>query len=483
MTIQAQSGTVLPSLSNGGDSLARGPDASIQLAGGQEARMKWVCGTWCGENSVFWREAGGSWTNTQVWSPNGGSGSNGATYYSNNENILIQNAGGSTMDLEFLVYDSYGDGTNGGSGSVQVGPLGTWGTVPSTPWGLRQISMVSSESLGYFSVPSGTATGTRDVALCTTVVECSDSTSSISMLNDAIVNAGYIEFGLGFANSAVSSSPHQTTGSTASVGGEFYIDKFELIIDFEEATDDTTPPVDMTEVHYQGNTYIDGPRTLILEVEDSEHAIDTTTANGPKLWYSVDSSSYISASASLVSSVCNAKEQTCAFMAQTSHLSSGSVVDYYWTYQDAAGPTATKPNQGPNPTQSSTMQFTILEALTAGTAQKFTTLVENVKANYDGGAKTPGNTIDRQMTYYTDTNEYFFEFDTSECETYTSAGYSCFSTDSNNDFGHWDVLWQDVVNACSPGSSGCTGTSDNSLSLESSEGGQFDISRQLGVGL
>jgi hypothetical protein len=128
------------------------------------------------------------------------------------------------------------------------------------------------------------------------------------------------------------------------------------------------------------------------------------------------------------------------------------------------------------------MQFTILDPINAGTSQKLTTLVENVKANFDGGAKTSGNTIDRQMTYFVDTNEYLFEFDTSECETYTSAGYSCFSTDPDNEYGHWDVIWQDVVNACSPGSSGCTGTSDNSLTLEASEGGQFDVSRQFGLG-
>ena len=484
-TMQEQAGTSLPALSwsQGGNSLNRGPDATIAINGGEEARMTWTCGTWCGENVIFWREAGQSWSWGNSWAPNYGYGSNYVTYTSNTEGVLIQNSGGSTMNLEFLVYDSYGDGTNGGSGSVQVGTLGTWGTVPATPWGLRQVSMVSSESLGYISVPSGGATGTRSVDLCTTPVECSDSTSSISMLTDAIANAGYIEFGLGFATSAVSSSPHnQAGGATTFLGGEFYVDKFELIIDFEASTPDTTPPVDMTEAHYQGNTYIEGPRTLMLEIEDSDHAIDTTTANGPKLWYSIDNSNYISVPGTLMSSVCNAKEQTCAFTAQTQHLSHGNVVDYYWSYQDASAPTATKPNQGPNPTQTSTVQFTLVDPLNAGTAQKLTTLVENVKANYDGGAYTPGHTIDRQMTYYADTNEYLFEFDTSDCETYTSAGSSCFSTNSNDDFGHWDVLWQNSDNACSPGSSGCTGTSANTLNLQSSEGGQFEISRQLGAG-
>ena len=479
--IQEESGTALPALSSGGNSFGAA-QATLALGGGQEARMKWDCGTWCSETTILWRETGQSWSYANSWSPNYGNGQDFQTYYSNTEGTLIQNAGGSTMNLEFLVYDSYGDGTNGGDGTVQIDALGTWGTVPSTPWGLRQVSMTSSESLGYFTIPSGGSSGSTTLNLCTTVVECNDQTSSISMLTDAIANAGYIEFGLGFANSPESQSPHKTTGAAVGGGGEGYIDKFELIIDFEEAIDDTTPPTDMTEVHYQGNTYIEGPRTMMLEIEDSEHAIDTTSANGPKLWYSIDNSNFISAPATLMSSVCNAKEQTCAFTAQTSHLSSGNVVDYYWTYQDASGPTATKPNQGPNPTQSATVQFTVLDPLTAGTSQKITTLVENVKANYDGGAKTPGNTIDRQMTYFADTNEYLFEFDTSECESYTSAGYSCFSTNSNNDFGHWDLLWQDTTSDCDPGQSGCTGTSDNSLELDSSYGGNFDISRQFGAG-
>jgi hypothetical protein len=106
----------------------------------------------------------------------------------------------------------------------------------------------------------------------------------------------------------------------------------------------------------------------MLEIEDSDHAIDTTTANGPKLWYSIDNSNYISVPGTLMSSVCNAKEQTCAFTAQTQHLSHGNVVDYYWTYQDASAPTATKPTQGPNPTQTSTVQFTLVDSLNAGIA-------------------------------------------------------------------------------------------------------------------
>ncbi|MBT4920740.1 MAG: hypothetical protein HON10_05045, partial [Euryarchaeota archaeon] len=133
--IQEESGTALPALSSGGNSFGAA-QATLALGGGQEARMKWDCGTWCSETTIFWRETGQSWTYANSWSPNYGNGQDFQTYYSNTEGTLIQNAGGSTMNLEFLVYDSYGDGTNGGDGTVQIDALGTWGTVPSTPWGL-----------------------------------------------------------------------------------------------------------------------------------------------------------------------------------------------------------------------------------------------------------------------------------------------------------------------------------------------------------
>ena len=502
MYMQPQAGAALPAIANpgssaafgaGGGTLNRGPDATLTLNAGEEARIKWDCNLYCTENVVYWREAGDPWSSANSWAPNGGNGVDYTTYYSNQEGVLIQNAGSTPMSLEFLVFDTFDDGTQGGEGSVQVDNLGTWGLVPATPWGLRQVSMVSSESLGIAYVPSTGGNGVArqwtqanglssndEVVLCNTPAACSDSTSSISMLNDAIMNGGYIEMGLGFGNAGVSNSPDTYTGSS-SKNGKFYADKFELIIDFESNIPDTTPPADMS-LHYVGNTYIEGARTLMLEIEDSEHVIDSTAANGPDLWYSIDGSNFIKADSTLASDVCDSKEQTCAFMAQTIHIYAGSVVDYYWTYQDIAGPTAIKPTQSPNPGQSATMSFTVLEPSQAGTAQKITTIVENVRANFDGGQKNGQNTIDRQMTYYTDLNEYLFEFDTSECEGETSAAKSCFSTNGDDKFGHWDVLWQSVTNTCDPGQSGCTATSTNSLELDAAYSGNFDLTRTVGVG-
>ena len=47
------------------------------------------------------------------------------------------------------------------------------------------------------------------------------------------------------------------------------------------------------------------------------------------------------------------------------------------------------------------------------------------------------------MTYYADSGEYLFEFDTSECDTYTNYLHMFADTAVQADqFGHWDVLWQ-----------------------------------------
>ena len=399
-----------------------------------------------------------------------------------------------------MVFDSQDDGTDGGYGDVESSPVGTWGTMPIDPVGQRLISMVSSKSLGYYQT-SGSQDSSTTLSLCTTAATCNDpANAELQMLMDAIANAGYIEFGLGFANTqnantnGQSLSPHQGQGGY-NQDGKHYVDEFTLIIDFESNVPDTTPPVDMTPVHYQVDSYAEGPRTLFISLEDSEYAIDTTPTNGPKLWYSIDGSSPIPAASTLVHPInpnsgapeCLGKEITCTFAAQTAHVEEGETVDYYWTYSDAAGPTNAKPNQSPNGGQTATMQFSVLDPVQS-TDKKLTVLVENVLASYDQGVKSSStNTIDRQMTYYADSGEYLFEFDTSECDTYTQTTYTCFTDTAvqADQFGHWDVLWQNsgsTATDCYPGKSGCTGASDNIMDLTQDGGGMFEISKHVGTG-
>ena len=213
---------------------------------------------------------------------------------------------------------------------------------------------------------------------------------------------------------------------------------------------DQTPPVDVG-IHYDGvDSYVPGARTLFLSVEDADNPIDTTTNGLPTLVYTVNGGNTQTANSELVSSVCNAKANTCTFAATTGDLQVGDDVSYYWEFQDAAYPTLLKPSQQPNVATTGVATFTIADPNTApedGTDMKITTLVTDVDAAYDAGGKSASKTvtIDRQMTYYQSTNEYHFEFDTSRCGSYsgTDAARACFSTNSNEDYGAWLVSWND----------------------------------------
>ena len=133
------------------------------------------------------------------------------------------------------------------------------------------------------------------------------------------------------------------------------------------------------------------------------------------------------------------------------------------------------------------MQFSVLDPFTS-TDKKLTVMVENVLASYDQGQKSSdSNTIDRQMTYYADNGEFVFEFDTSECESYSQTTYTCFTDTAvqNDQFGHWDVLWDDETTSttdCYPGRSGCSSDADNILDLTQDGGGVFEISKNFGAG-
>ena len=91
------------------------------------------------------------------------------------------------------------------------------------------------------------------------------------------------------------------------------------------------------------------------------------------------------------------------------------------------------------------------------------------------------------MTYYADSGEFVFEFDTSECESYPQTTYTCFTDTAAqaDQFGHWDVLWNDASTSttdCYPGKSGCGGDADNILDLTQDGGGVFEISKNFGTG-
>ena len=123
----------------------------------------------------------------------------------------------------------------------------------------------------------------------------------------------------------------------------------------------------------------------------------------------------------------------------------------------------------------------INSAPTDGTDMKLVTKVDNVKAAYDSYSKSTVGDIDRQMTYYTSTGEFLFEFGLEICGTNFPYGTSlsvweqCFSVEGG-DFGDWNVQWEGTANDCYPGKSACASSPTNSMDLNSG------VTMQTGLG-
>ena len=105
----------------------------------------------------------------------------------------------------------------------------------------------------------------------------------------------------------------------------------------------------------------------------------------------------------------------------------GDYVKYFWAYQDGAA----TPNMATNPTggsgtpssastPSSAYWFFVDDVANAGNEMKFTVAASDVRTY---SSSSTAVTYDRQMTYYENSKEYVFEFDTANCGTGSS---SCF---------------------------------------------------------
>ena len=327
----------------------------------------------------------------------------------------------------------------------------------------------------------------------------------MAIFTDVYENGGYIEFAMGY--SAAPNNP-SWSGTTSQAGGAFF-DDFYLVVELEDTTPDATPPSVEYDGHYTGVTsYIEGARTLYLSLMDTNNPIDTTTANGPKLHYSTDGGNTYTVASAVSTGTCFTKNQVCGFAAETSALESGTTVDYYWTYSDAAANDNTKiPPQTPNPGRfpaagAADLQFTIAsvyDAPTDGSAMKLVTLAENTRSSEPHASTSSlsfASDVDRQMTYYTDSGEFHFEFGLDRCGANfptqsrvpgTDGQGNCFF-DYNNypsfgeEAGHWDINWEGIATSCYPGATGCLGAPTNNLELAAHFGGPLGISGLTGAG-
>ena len=104
-----------------------------------------------------------------------------------------------------------------------------------------------------------------------------------------------------------------------------------------------------------------------------------------------------------------------------------------------------------------------------------TVLVTDV---HHGSAYNPSGFMDQQLTYYAHSNEYFFEWDTANCGTGSSA---CFYTGTSTFYGNW--IARGNVNPASGYYGMNTGTNKFNQNLRSTGDGYLQISADDGPGM
>ena len=472
-------------------------DVSFTVQNGEEAYFEYQTGSNPGDadnTEIYYRAVGSSGWTTH-WdlcsvTPPSNPPCQASTTYTSEDSVFIQTAG----NYEALVWDTSGNGfgaTPAAGGEVLFDTAGgTTGIVQASPSSVRLNTLISAEQIA--KLPIGVSLNTPyTVQVCSGVSAC--STGPMSMFVDAYqngANGGYVEFGLGWAN-AFNSFDGWTSGQMDG-GADF--SSFYLIVELEDNTPDATPPSVESDAHYTGLTsYVEGARTLFLSIMDTDNLIDTTSADGPKLHYSTDGGNTYTEVAADSLNTCASKNTVCTFGADTSELSAGTTVDYFWTYTDAAANDNSKiPPQTPNPGRfpaagAADLTFTIGDVYDA-TGSKLVTLLEDVSGpDYQtSGSVYSSGYMDRQVTYFAETGEFMFEFDFSDCGASSTSQWwiedQCFwdadvYSVGDQSLGHWDINWEGVSSDCYPGATGCTAAPTNTLELDSHFGGILDVTR------
>ena len=286
---------------------------------------------------------------------------------------------------------------------------------------------------------SSSGTGWKTVNLCNSATACAATSGGVSIITNAMSNNGNVGIGEYYTGgSAYFSTYGIASGSRNS----------HLLITYSGGTDADAPTSDF--VPYTGlDSYIEGERTLFIKLTDMS-GIDTTTSGAPQLHYTTDGGTTWSSTTyglgsnnqfdagELVSiGTCSSTTTECRFKARVDALSYGDDFQYYWKYQDL-NQGSNGANVGYEPALTGTQttptpyQVDIVDPANAPTShKKMTVLTTDVHA---GSYFNPQGFFDRQMTYYSHSDEYFFEFDTSSCGTGSS---SCFYTGTSTFYGNW----------------------------------------------
>ena len=335
--------------------------------------------------------------------------------------------------------------------------------------GTTQRRMISSAWNSASAGTYSTGTGWKTAELCSSSgTACSSTSGSHNYIVNALSNGGTIGMSARYNTATTIYYYTYSSGSTNS-----YIQ-----ITYSGGSD-TTAPIDGF-VPYTGITsYKEGERTFFTNLKDNS-GIDTTSTGAPHLHYSINNGSYTAVKATTIDQ-CGSGSTDCNFRATTSSISTGDYVKYYWAYQDgAATPNmATSPAGGSGSPStasapSSPYWFFVDDAANAGSDMKMTVSMTDVRAYT---TTSTANTFDRQMTYYEDSDEYVFEFDTSDCGTGSA---SCFYTSSYYFYAMWTMRWTTTPSA---GYNGFGGTLQGSMDMHEDDGGFLSISADDGPGM
>ena len=195
---------------------------------------------------------------------------------------------------------------------------------------------------------------------------------------------------------------------------------------------DTTPPVADFAPYTGITSYREDARTFYIGLTDGS-GVDTTSSQGPRLYYSVNNGSYSQVAATGIGS-CVAGA-TCNFKAQIPAVNLGDYVQYFWAYRDLSTTGATGGNTGTTPAGGTGTPASI----NSGAITPYNYFVQDVE-DATAGVKKSQIKVDGQSNYFyyqarqffsyqvtmwENNLEYMIELDTSTCGTGSN---SCFKT-------------------------------------------------------
>ena len=327
------------------------------------------------------------------------------------------------------------------------------------------MSLHNSATVDSFTPGTGWKVG----EICTSASTCSASTAA-GYVTAAQNNTATVGIGLKFPTNAYMYSYSGHSGSSNSY----------IAITYSGGIDADAPTSDF--VPYSGVTsYIEGSRTFFTTLSDLA-GIDTTAANKPTLNYALNNGSYSSVGATSIGT-CSSTSSSCRFSATIPTISAGDYVEYYWKFQDLnAGSNGANVGYDPVLTGTQTTPtphfFAVEDIEDAGDDRMLKVLITDVHAGSSYAPKS-SQLIDRQMTHFDGSDEFYFEFDVSTCGTGSNA---CFYASSYYFYNNWV---QQHTTVAGTGSNGMASSSQRSNldELHKDDGGYLTITANNGPGM